>query len=585
MGIFNWIHPAFILILGSVLIPVFQGRVRQAYILLLPALAFITVATMSYGTYGVVPLLGQELVFGRVDKLSYVFAFIFTLMAFISGVYSLHVKESGQHIAAYVYAGGAVGLAFAGDYLTLFVFAEFMAFASMCLILFRRTPESTKAAYRYILVHIFSGICMLGGALLQYSHSGSFAFDPVTAGGLASALLLIGFITNAAVPPFGSWLPDAYPMATVTGAVFMSSFTTKSAIYTLARGFAGTEILIILGTVMAIYGVVYAVLENDIRRLLAYHIISQVGYMVAAVGIGTELAINGAAAHAFAHILYKGLLFMGAGSVLYMTGRSKLTELGGIYKHMPWTFILYMIGGFAISSVPLFSGFVSKSIILSAAGESHMAVIWLLLTLASAGTFLHTGLKLPYFTFLGKDSGVQAKDPPLNMLIGMGLAAFMCVFVGIYPQFLYSLLPYAVEYHPYTAEHVVWTSQILLFTALGFWLYIKKLGGEQTMSLDTDWFYRKGSVMFMKLTYGLFAAVDDIVSNLYKPILSGVKRAANWCWGFDFKWIDGMVNGVAGLVVYVSGDLRRLQTGKLQHYAVTILLGLLFFINLLLFFS
>lgn len=578
-----WIHPAAIMLFGSLLIPLIPGKAKKAYIILIPVLAFLNVATMDYGTYGVYEFFGQQITFGRVDRLSYAFIFIFTLMAFISGVYGLNQKEDGHHIAAYVYAGSATGLALAGDYLVLFLFAEFMAFASMCLILYRRTPESNKAAYRYILVHIFSGICMLGGAMLQYSQTGSFAFDLVTAGGLASALLLIGFLTNAAVPPFGAWLPDAYPMATIPGAVFMSSFTTKSAIYTLARGFAGTEILIYLGTAMAIYGVVYAVLENDIRRLLAYHIISQVGYMVAACGIGTELAINGATAHAFAHILYKGLLFMGAGSVLFMTGKSKLTELGGIYKRMPWTFILYMVGGFAISSVPLFSGFVSKSIILSAAGEEHMAAIWLLLTLASAGTFLHTGLKLPYFTFMAKDSGLEAKDPPLNMIAGMGMAAFMCIFIGVYPQFLYNLLPYQIEYHPYTPEHVVWTSQILLFTALGFILYIKKLGGERTISMDTDWFYRKGAVVFMKLAYGLVAALDDIVSNLYKPILAGSRKIAGLCWAFDFKWVDGIVNGVAALVVYVAGDARRLQTGRLQQYAVTILLGLLFLVNIILF--
>src|SRR3972149_6421346 len=233
----NWIHPAAILVLGSFLIPLFKGRVRQAYILLLPALAFLSVATMDYGTYGVYNVLGIEMTFGRVDRLSYVFA------------------------------GSATGLAFAGDYLTLFLFAEFMALGSMCLVLFRKTDESTRAAYRYILMHIFSGVCVLGGALLQYQQTGSFAFDHVTVGGLAAGLLLIGFMTNAAVPPFSAWLTDAYPLATIPGAVFMSSFTTKSAVYTLARGFAGTDMLIVFGVIMAVYGTIYAILENDIRRL------------------------------------------------------------------------------------------------------------------------------------------------------------------------------------------------------------------------------------------------------------------------------------------------------------------------------
>src|SRR3972149_4921895 len=579
----NWIHPAAILVFGSFLIPLFKGRVRQAYILLLPILAFLSVATMDYGTYGVYNVLGLEMTFGRVDRLSYVFAFIFTLMAFISGVYSLNQKESWHHVAAYVYAGSATGLAFAGDFLTLFLFAEFMAFGSMCLVLFRKTDESTRAAYRYILVHVFSGICVLGGAMLQYQQTGSFAFDAVTAGGLAAVLLLIGFLTNAAVPPFSAWLTDAYPLATIPGAVLMSSFTTKSAVYTLARVFAGTDMLLVLGVIMAVYGTIYALLENDIRRLPAYSTISQVGYMVTAVGIGTELAINGVAAHAFAHILYKGLLFMGAGSVLYVTGRSKLTDLGGLYKSMPWTFILYIVGGLAISAVPLTSGFVSKSIILSAAGEEHLMIAWVLLTLASVGTFIHTGLKLPYYTFLSKDAGLQAQDPPKNMIVGIGLAAFMCIFIGVFPQALYSLLPFDIEYHPYTAEHIVWTAEILLFAGFGFLVFKKYLAGERTITLDTDWFYRRGGAMFMKLDYGLFAALDETVSNLYKPVLNWSKKIAALCWAFDFKWVDGMVNGVAALGVYVAGDARRLQTGRLEQYGGTILLGLLFLVNIILF--
>ena len=259
----------------------------------------------------------------------------------------------------------------------------------------------------------------------------------------------------------GAWLPDAYPEATVTGAVFLTAFTTKSAVYALVRGFAGTEILVWWGAAMAVYGVVYAVLENDARRLLAYHIISQVGYMVCGVGLGTEMALNGATAHAFSHILYKALLFMGAGAVLEVTGRRKLSDMGGLYKTMPVTLGLYMVGAFAISAVPLFSGFVSKSMVVSAAGESHRAGIFLVLTLASAGTFLHTGLKLPYYMFFGRDRGLAAHEPPSNMLVAMGLAAAACIVIGVFPGLLYSQLPFHVEYAPYTVRHVLSTLGVL----------------------------------------------------------------------------------------------------------------------------
>lgn len=592
----TWIHPAAIMILGAFLIPLFKGKFRQGYIILLPILTLAAVLYMDYGTYGVMELFGQEVTFGRVDRLAWIFSFIFALMAVIATVFGVHVKEAGHHVAAFIYAGSAIGVAYVGDFLSLFVFWEFMAFASVFLILYSKTPESYKSAYRYVLVHAVGGVCLLGGIILQYKVTGSFAFNLQNMGQigmLAFGLILIGFLINAAVPPFGAWLPDAYPQATITGAIFMASFTTKSAIYVLARGFAGTEILIVLGVVMSVWGVVYAVLENDIRRLLAYHIISQVGYMVAAVGIGTPLAINGAAAHAFAHILYKGLLFMGTGSVIYMTGKKKLTELGGLYKTMPKTFMLYMIGAFAISSFPLFSGFVSKSIILSSAAESHLGWAWLILTFSSAGTFLHTGLKLPYFTFMAedrkitlKDSNEPATDPPLNMIIGMAMAAFMCTLIGVYPQFLYNMLPNnTIEYVPYTVEHVVFTVEILLLTWLGFYLYIKKLGGQATASIDTDWFYRKGSKYFMKFAFNVVAKVDDFVSNAYKSLIlkSSISTASDF-WKFDAQVVDGIVNGVGRVVVGLGERLRKLQTGQLQHYATAVIIGLIILINLVLLF-
>src|SRR6266540_4751000 len=304
-----------------------------------------------------------------------------------------------------------------------------MAISSALLVLLRREPSAVAAGFRYLLVHIFGGLILLAGILLHWSQVGSLAFGDLStsSAGLAWAMILAAFLLNAAVPPLGAWLPDAYPEATVTGAVFMTAFTTKSAVYVLIRGYAGTELLVWLGAAMAVYGVVYAVLENDARRLLAYHIISQVGYMVCGVGIGTELALNGATAHAFAHILYKAVLFMGAGAVLEVTGRRKLSEMGGLYKTMPVTLVLYMVGAFAISAVPLFSGFVSKSMVVAAAGETHRAVIFLMLTLASAGTFLHTGLKLPYYMFFGRDTTPRGHEPPKNMLAAMGLAAVACL--------------------------------------------------------------------------------------------------------------------------------------------------------------
>ena len=482
-----WLHPSLILIFGGLLLPFIPARLKKGYLLLVPVLTFARVLMLTKGTHGLVHFLqpgGWTLMFGRVDALSQVFGYIMGLMCLLGTLYGLHVKDDKQHIAAWFYVAGSIGAIYAGDFLTLFLFWELMAFSSVFLVWFRGRRESLAAGLRYLLVHVTGGLFLLGGMVWHCKTVGSWAFDDsfrdlaVNHATPATYMILIGFILNAAVPPLHAWLPDAYGEATFNGSVFLSAFTTKTAVYALCRGFAGTEILVPLGVIMSLYGVVYAVLENDCRRLLAYHIISQVGYMVAGVGLGTQMAINGACAHAFAHILYKGLLFMGCGSVLHMTGESKFTELGGLWKKMPWTFIFTLIGGLSISAFPLFSGFVSKSMIVSAGFEEHKLWVGFGLLLASAGTFLHTGLKVPYFIWFGKNKPKpevwnRAAEPPANMNVAMAIASFLCIFIGCYPVWLYKLLPYpeeAMKYLPqvYSGYHVSETLQILPLHRPGF---------------------------------------------------------------------------------------------------------------------
>jgi len=493
-----WLHPALVMLAGCVLLPLVRGPLRQAFLLAVPLFAFVLVLRMSPGVHAVVPFAGLELTFGRVDSLSLVFAHIMTLMCLIGTLYGLHVREGAQHIAAWLYVTGSLGVIFAGDLFVLFIFWELMAVASLFLVWFRRTPRAQKAGLRYLLVHAFGGVVLLAGILLHWQDTGSLAFNSfdVSNPSTAAWLILFGFILNAAVPPLHAWLPDAYAEATVAGAVFMCAFTTKTAIYALCRGFAGLEILVPLGVIMTLYGVVYAVLENDVRRLLSYHIISQVGYMVAGVGIGTALAVNGAIAHAFAHILYKALLFMGVGAVLHMTGTSKATELGGLYRKMPWALFYTVVGGLSISGFPLLSGFVSKSMIVSAAFEDHRNWAAFLLMLASVGTFLSVGLKVPYAIWFGKshcsdETWQKAKDPGWNMHGAMIIASALCLFIGVYTPYLYGMLPdQSALYKPYTAYHLAETLQVLGFTALGFYLFLKKLHPKAKISIDLDWFYR-----------------------------------------------------------------------------------------------
>jgi len=481
--------PAISLLLGAVVQPLLPEDGRRPLFLLWPVMALVSILSTPLGTEITGTMLGHDLVLARMDELSRVFGIVFALTGILGGIYAWHVTDARQQCAALLYGGGALGVTFAGDLFTLFCFWELMAASSTILIWARKREDSQRAGQRYILFHLFGGALLMGGILLRGDFSME-AIDPASAGA-AEWLMLLGIAVNVALPPLHAWLPDAYPRATVTGAVFLSAFTTKSAVYVLARMYPGWEILIGWGVIMALYGVVYAVLANDVRAILAYHIVSQVGYMVCGVGIGTELSINGTAAHAFCHVLYKGLLFMGMGVVLKTTGKSELHRLGGFWRRQKLAMALFMVGAFSISGFPLWNGFVSKSAIVAAAMEEHLYGAGLLLLLASVGTFLHTGLKIPYFTWFGKDRGIEPDDAPRNMLWAMGIAAFLCTLLGVAPGLLYAYLPYEMEWTPFTRHHVGESVQILAFTFIAFWLLRPKLAGEPKLPVDTDWVYRK----------------------------------------------------------------------------------------------
>ncbi|PHR28055.1 MAG: Na(+)/H(+) antiporter subunit D [Desulfotalea sp.] len=575
----SFIHPSLILIIGALILPFIREPFRKLYLTMVPLMTLLAVVfiNMNPGIHGVISFMGGDwtLTFGRVDSLSIIFGFIMALMAVIGTIYGLHVKDNWQHIAAWFYVAGSLGAIYCGDYLVLFLFWEMMAFASTFLIWFNSEKGALAAGYRYLLVHTFGGVILLLGFVLRYQAVGDLAFVQLDEQNthLYTWLILAGLMLNAAVPPLHSWLPDAYSKATITGAVFMCAFTTKTAIYTLARAFAGFDILIILGVVMAIYGIIYALRENDIRRLLAWEIVSQVGYMVCGVGIGTALAINGTCAHAFAHILYKSLLFMAAGAVVHATGKTKFTELGGLYAKMPNTLFFMIIGGVSVSAFPFFSGFVSKSMIISASFESHLLWVGFLLTVVSAGTFLVAGLRLPYLIFFGEsrcseETLEKACDPPWNMHMAMGAAAFLCLLVGIYLPFLYNMLPYPeVSYHPYGSYHLSETFQILVFTGITFFFLKGKIGAKATISLDLDWFYRLGGRGFLWLAKNPIQWIDTMLGKAYRVIgLTPLMTTAKfWSW-FDWHGIDGVVDGSARCVRALGKRVTVvMQRGQIQQ--------------------
>lgn len=494
--------PAVVMILGAFILPLLPEKTRASAFLIFPLIALVSLwqypndylLTIHFGNYELIPVYA--------DALSRIFGIAFALVTIIGGVYALHLKDLGQQSSALVYAGGALGVTFAGDYFTLFVFWELMAVSSAYLIWARKTEETDYAGMRYLMVHIFGGGLLMAGILWHFAETGSLLIESLPYEfTYPSLLMLLGIAVNAAVPPLHAWLADAYPKATITGAIFMCAITTKSAVYVMLRLFPEWSILIWVGVMMGIYGTIFALISNDIRQILSYSIVSQIGYMVAGVGIGSEMALNAATAHAVNNVLFKSLLFMGAGAVIYATGRSKLTELGGLAGKMKAVVALYLVGGLAVSGAPLFNGFTSKTMVVSAAGEAHLEWVMLLLTIASIGSFLHSGLKLPYFTWFGeaKEEIKDLKPIPKNMVAGMGIGAFFCILIGIYPDLLYNQLPYPVDYHPYDVYHLVEMIQILVFAFIGFWLFRNKFAGTQTILLDFDWFYRKARPATEKL--------------------------------------------------------------------------------------
>lgn len=488
------IPPFLFLFAAGALAMITSGHLRSGLLVLAPILGFFNLLALEHGFYGQVTFLDYELTFQRVDKLSLLFGHLFNLAAFLGILFALHVKDRIQHTAAMIYAGSALGAVFAGDMLTLFLFWEGMAVSSVFLIWARRTKRAYQVGMRYLIIQVTGGMILLFGILLHFHETGTLSFEHIGLNGLSSWLIFLAFGIKAAFPFLHNWLTDAYPEATPTGTVFLSAFTTKLAVYALARGFAGTEILVYIGATMTMFPIFYAVIENDLRRVLSYSLINQVGFMVTGVGLGTALALNGTVSHAFAHVIYKGLLFMSMGAVLYRTGEMRGSRLGGLIKSMPWTATFCIIGAASISAFPLFSGFVSKSMVLVAALEEGHPIVWFCLLFASAGVFHHSGIKIPFFAFFAHDAGFKVKEAPWNMLLAMALAAFICIFVGSYPWPLYAMLPWEVDYHPYDASHVIAQAQLLFFSALAFtWLKLSGLYPPELpgVNLDAEWVYRR----------------------------------------------------------------------------------------------
>lgn len=535
------IHPFLIFLVGGLLTVFLKGTARNVVVLAVPLLSLALLLAVPYGVYFRYEFLGLDLALFRADKLSVLFAVAFHIAAFAAAVYGIHLKENKDLAAGLIYAGGALGAVFAYDLLTLYFFWEMMAFAS-AVIIWRRDNEAALAAgFRYLLFHLAGGLVLLIGIIFYISANGSAAFGHIGLEQSGAWLILIGFGVNAALPFLHTWLTDAYPRAGVLGTVLLSAFTTKAAIYTLIRGFGGAEPLILIGAVMAAFPIFYTVIENDLRRVLAYSLISQLGFMVVCVGIGSDAALNAAAAQAFVHVMFKSLLFMGMGSVLQQAGTVKADELGGLFRYMPFTAVCVLVGALSVSAFPLFSAFVTKSMVISATAYAGLSGVWLVLLAASVGSVHYAIVRVFLLPFFGQDKGLRPKEAPSNMLFAMGLLAFINIAIGIFPQGLFGLLPYETSYNAYTLDHIVTQLQLVFFALLGFAI-LKKYGlfpaNVRAVNLDADFFYRKAFAGFVWFADNVFIKFMDFWKGLF---FSGVPNLINRIYRTSCEYVILMI--------------------------------------------
>ena len=551
------LNPGIWLIVGALIAVLLPQTLSRWFAVILPVFLIAFLFSLNLDNYGTISFFDYNLETFRLDALSRVFGLIFLIASALGNLYALGDDvDKLQRSAALAYAGGAIAAVFAGDMITVFIFFEVAAVASVFLIWARRTERAFAAGMRYLIFQIGAGVILLAGLLIHFSVTGSIDFDKLGLEAPGGILILIAFGIKSAFPLVHNWLQDAYPEATISGTVILSGFTTKLAIYALARSYAGTEILIWIGAVMAIFPIFYAIIENDLRRVLTYSLNNQLGFMVVGIGIGTEMALNGTVSHAFVHILYKALLLMSMGAVLLRTGTCNGTELGGLVKTMPWTAAFCIVGAASASAFPLFSGFISKSMIITAAGEQGYWIIWLILLFASAGVLYHSGIRIPYFAFFSEDKSHRVKEAPWPMLVAMGAAAFLCIIIGVFPAPLYAMLPFSVDYVPYTAYHVINQLQLLMFAALAFTvLKLIKIYPSDTrgINLDTDWVYRKGLMTLIIYSNRYLNTGYRVVCNgavgIISEVINSAKQLGNNdgilsrtpALGSSIAWISGLL--------------------------------------------
>ena len=525
------ITPGLIFILGSFFTFLVKKNLQKLVILSIPFLAAYNLFYTS--SPSTIPFLTGSLDLMHTDTLSVLFGSLFIFVSIIAFIYGFNTAKHSEYIAALIYIGSAISVVFTKDYISLYIFWELMALSSVFLILLKGTNFSRKAGLRYIVVHLVGGLILLAGIILQIHQTDSILIAPLELTSVSTILIFIGVLVNAAAVPFSSWLTDAYPESTLMGGVILSSITTKTALYVLLRVFAGVDILIFIGAFMAVYGVFFGLIENNIRRCLAFSVINQLGFKLLAVGLGSPLAIAGACLHAVCGVIYNSVLWMTAGSIIERTGKENFSDLSALRSKMPVIFTYALIGVASISALPLTSGFVSKKLIVKAVEKANLVGPWIMLEIASFGVILFIACKFIYFAFIRTNPNVVISVKKINpfMSISTSVMAFLCIYLGLFPKSLYNVVPYSAEllastpsyfsaiYIKYFSNSLI-SVQKFLFTVSIFLIFINFKFINNKITLDFDWFYRR---LLRYVTLFLISFIDFIYNFINKVTMSVIR--------------------------------------------------------------
>jgi len=483
--------PPFVFLVGAFLVAIAPAPLRSPLLLLTPLAGLAAIGLIPEGAQVSTYFLGYEIALIEGSGLRRLFATAFAIMAFSASLFSVKGARVLEMVAGLGLAGGAIGVAFAGDLTAMFLFWEVMALSATVLVWSGGRASAQSAGVRYITLHLLRGLLLKVGIEQTMVGTGSIAVRPLTLEDPVSWFLLAAILVSAAAPPVSFWVSDAYPESSPRSNVWLSAFTTTTGILALLLLFPGESALMWIGVWMIFYGILYAVRENDVRKALSYSIVTQAGFMVCAIGIGTEMALNGAAALAITSMFAMGLLFMSAASVEEVTGERRYSALGGLFRRMPLTAICGTVGALAISALPLTSGFVALPLARTGLGESSLTAVTALLLLGSGGVVLQLGLRFPWLLFFRGETPSGAADPGWNMRAAMVLLAAICLGIGVLPGFLYAGLPFPMDYSPFGIGALL-TQLLVLAIGGAVALYLlPKVRPIDGVRWDWDWSYRR----------------------------------------------------------------------------------------------